>query len=560
MRESVHLVQGLTQILRNLLTHSRSQIAAIVIFTGMAFADFVFRKIIFPSYANFLQNNGFQPKWAELDAGFGPIIWLIVFAFILGSLTIVISFAAQNVPKLIDLYMDHWPSLFFVWWTLACLVHSLILFYLSQSGVDVFASVIFNYHFLILFSMVIGFPFILVILKSSKTANVIENLLNGSFKSINRLSEMGSGYQLSPSRQAKVQHQLFEELNQLMDLLVYVPYKEPKAQIIIGIGDLLRHYIGLKPSFPDNFFQVNKIIEDDISFRTMKQSLPEVTKTRTFFEQKSFRLIGNVYNTFLEAGEFDLSTLCVEQLSRVGKTAINLQDEALVEVINIRLNTHFRFALKHSQQYNEPRNLYNLVFHYGQFLECLAKHKDINRIKTCLGYFVFYGQQCFLSIPRAPSLGFILDTLAAEMQKLMIQIYTDNWEIELQKEFLLKFLLFDNFQDMEESFVINFFSKNHGIRLLHIGLALFYLEQNEKDFALLIAKDTMQDIDLLGMDLFNQNMKTIFARLKFSGPKFWEDTDRGNLNIYYTPYASQIDHFQLMQKDCQNEKSKLIPA
>jgi hypothetical protein len=33
-------------------------------------------------------------------------------------------------------------------------------------------------------------------------------------------------------------------------------------------------------------------------------------------------------------------------------------------------------------------------------------------------------------------------------------------------------------------------------------------------------------------------------RLLFSGPTFWEDTDRGNLNIYYTSDQDQIDGFK----------------
>ena len=76
-------------------------------------------------------------------------------------------------------------------------------------------------------------------------------------------------------------------------------------------------------------------------------------------------MIGNIYNIFLDTGEFDLSTLCVEQLGQLGKKALENNDQALVDLITIRLNTYFRFALKHGQHHNEPRNLYNLVFHCG---------------------------------------------------------------------------------------------------------------------------------------------------------------------------------------------------
>ena len=560
MRGSVNLLQGFTRILGVLLTRSRSLYAALIIFGVMGLADFLFRTYLFPVYTDFLLNIGANPDWTQLDVGFAPIVWLSFFAIVLGSLTIVITFAAQNVPKLIDLYMSHWPSLLFVWWSAACLVHALSIKVLAEGGIQIIPSLVFNFHVLLAVSLVIGFPFIFSILRSTKTSNVIENLLNGSFSTINILAAKGSDGKISAHEHAKIQYQLFEGLNQLIDLLVYVPFKEPKAQVIEGIGALLRHYVQLKPKIPDSFFMVDKRIHDDISFRTMKSLMAEVEKTRTFYEQKSVRLIGNVYNVFLDTGEFDLSTLCVEQLSQVGKTAIACDDQELIDVITVRLNTHFRFALKHGQHHNEPRNLYNLVFHYGQFIGYLMEYQQVDRIKTCIGYFVFYGQQCFNAIQRAKSLAFILDVLAFEMQKLMLKIYQEKWDRELQEEMLQKFLVFDNFQDMDKNFAVQFFSQNHGIRLLHIGLALFYLNQQEDEFAEKIAKDTVQDMDLMGATLFNKTMSTIYARLQFSGPTFWEDTDRGNLNIYYTPYQDEISSFKKIQQEFLLENKEKIPA
>lgn len=560
MRGTVNLLQGFTRILGVLLTRSRSLYAALIIFGVMGLADFLFRTYLFPIYTDFLLNIGANPDWTQLDVGFAPIVWLSFFAIVLGSLTIVITFAAQNVPKLIDLYMDHWPSLLFVWWSAACLVHALSIKVLSEGGIQIIPSLVFNFHVLLAVSLVIGFPFIFSILRSTKTSNVIENLLNGSFSTINILAAKGSDGKISAHEHAKIQYQLFEGLNQLIDLLVYVPFKEPKAQVIEGIGALLRHYVQLKPKIPDSFFMIDERIHDDISFRTMKSLMSEVEKTRTFYEQKSVRLIGNVYNVFLDTGEFDLSTLCVEQLSQVGKTAIACDDQELIDVITVRLNTHFRFALKHGQHHNEPRNLYNLVFHYGQFIGYLMEYQQVDRIKTCIGYFVFYGQQCFNAIQRAKSLAFILDVLAFEMQKLMLKIYQEKWDRELQEEMLQKFLVFDNFQDMDKNFAVQFFSQNHGIRLLHIGLALFYLNQQEDEFAEKIAKDTVQDMDLMGATLFNKTMTTIYARLQFSGPTFWEDTDRGNLNIYYTPYQDEISSFKKIQQEFLLENKEKIPA
>jgi len=345
-----------------------------------------------------------------------------------------------------------------------------------------------------------------------------------------------------------------------LDLLVYVPYKEPKAHVIEGIGKLIQHYVKLKHKIPELLFKINPIIEEDISFRTMKSQLVEIEKSKTFYEQKSFRLIGNAYNIFLESGEFDLSSLCAEQLSQVGKTAIECNDEELIEVITVRMNTYFRFALKHAQHNNEPRNLYNLIFHYGQLLEHLTENNQVDRVKNCIGHFVYYGQQCFNAISSANSLSFILDVIAFEIQKLLINVYKNKWDREIQKGLLLKFLLFDNFQDIDRDFARNFFSQNHGIRMLHIGLALFYIKQKEDEFTNMIATDTMQDLRLFGESLFTKTMRTIFNRLEKSGPKFWEDTDRGNLNIYYTPYQDQISYFIKIQDHLKLQNEETISA
>jgi len=159
-------------------------------------------------------------------------------------------------------------------------------------------------------SLVIGFPFVLSILKSTKTSNVIENLLEGSYAKFKRLAKKGPTGIISQEEHAKIQYQLFEELNQLMDLLVFVPYKEPKSQIIEGIGELLRYYVKLKPKFPEDFYKIDQQIRDDISFRTLKSLLAEVEKSHTFYEQKSFRMIGNVYNVFLDNGD-SIFLLCV---------------------------------------------------------------------------------------------------------------------------------------------------------------------------------------------------------------------------------------------------------
>jgi len=536
------------QILRNLLTNPRSLQAGIIIFAGLFLADLLFRSF-FKTFSDFLEGGDTEILWAEIDVGFAPILWLVFITLILGSLTIVISFAAEKVPKLIDLYMDHWPSLFFVWFTIALYVHALTIKLMAEMQMDVRPSLILNYNILLPLFMIIGFPFILSILYSTKTGKVIEQLFGSIQQVYLKLASIGPTGDLHPKKRLKWQIHLFETTNQLIDLLVYVPYKEPKAQIIEGLGDLLIEYLKWKKDFPVSFFEVTEDIREDISFKTLKGQFEDIEKDRVFYELKNFRVIGNAFISFIEAGEFDLSTLCVDQVQRIGVQAVELKHDKMMDLVLIHLNTHLRFALKHGRFNNEPRNLYNLIFHYGKFVQSLIEQRDLPRVKTSYGHYLFYGQAIFEALLDAPSLAFILDTLATEMKKGLIKMYELHWDREHYFEQLKQFLLLDNLQNIDRSFAFNFFSKNHGIRLLHIGMALFFLENNEEEWARLIAKDTMQDYDLLGKETFHKTMNTIYARLQFSGPTFWEDTDRGNVNIYYSPHQNQINVFREIQNE-----------
>ena len=535
-----------THALRLLFTSSLSLRMAALSFSLLFGADRIFALWIFPHYAAFLEH--WDPNWANIDTIFAPIVWLSYVTMLLGSLTVVITFAATSTPKLIDLYMEDRRSLMLVWWSLGCMAHALTIKLYPELGLSHPASIVFNYHFLLPSFVFVSFPFILLSLRSTKTANVIDSLFRNMDEILDRLVRQGPDKKLSPRSVQSQQVQLFETLNQLMDLLIYVPYKEPKAMIIEGMGRLIIRYVQLKAHFPRDFFLISQKARNDISFRTMQGLLDELEEKQIFLEQKSLRLIGNAYITFLEEGQFDLSTLCAEQINYIGKEVVAQGDEVLIDVITVRLNTHFRFALKHAQAHNEPRNLYNLVFHYGQFASHLVAHDHQEGLKTCFRHFGFYALQCFNASPQAMALAFILDTLAVEMQKLLMALYERQWDRPTQEELLQQFLMLDNFQNVDHQFAKNFFSKNVGVRLLHIGLALYYLEQGEEAWAEGIAEDTLQDWDLMGEELFHKTMGMIFMRLKFSGPTFWEDTDRGNLNIYYTPYVQHLETFQALQK------------
>ena len=60
------MMQGFTRIMRALLTRSRSQYAALIIFSGMGLADFLFRTHIFPVYTYTLQKIGAKTEGSRV--------------------------------------------------------------------------------------------------------------------------------------------------------------------------------------------------------------------------------------------------------------------------------------------------------------------------------------------------------------------------------------------------------------------------------------------------------------------------------------------------------------
>ena len=81
----------------------------------------------------------------------------------------------------------------------------------------------------------------------------------------------------------------------------------------------------------------------------------------------------------MEQGEFDLSSMLAGEVAKIGLTAIESEDEELIELVIIRFNTFFRMAFKHAVGTNEPRNIYNLSFFYGCLLYTSPSPRDRTR-------------------------------------------------------------------------------------------------------------------------------------------------------------------------------------
>jgi len=534
-------------------------------------SDIIFNKYLFVPYTELIESiSGVNPGgFEELDVGFAPEVWQALLGMILGTLILVISIASQSIPKLIDIYMKNVPSLLYIWFLIISGGHALIIKIYGEIGLVREPSRIFNTHFLLTTCSIIAFPYVFYILRQTKPTNIINRIYNTNMDQITALtSKRNRALAHIPDVVEHQQYTIFEALNQLDDILEFSSFKELKADIVHDMSMTLQNYIRLKKNIAPAFFNVSPKVRTDISFKTMVGQFGEMERNQSFYEQKCFRLLGNVYIRLLEHGEFDLSSMVAGEMETLGLTAIEEDNTELVDIIIIRFNTLLRFAIKHGVRNNEPRNLYNLGFYYGNFIKHLVEHKKIDHVKRCFMYLRIYGVEIFKHGSNSPAMYFIVDVIATEMKKVLEQIYHDGWDVEIQNGMLGEMLQVDSPPDFNKEDMARGVLINNGVRVLQFGLALFYQREGMNDFVDRIAKDVLDDLEVLGEATFSQVIEMTSNRLLFSGPTFWEDTDRGNLNIYYTSDQDQIDSFkqrlyeiaQTQLKKTTTEKYKLTHA
>jgi hypothetical protein len=475
---------------------------------------------------------------------FAPEVWLSLLSLVLGTLIIVISIASQNTPKLIDLYIKDRISLVYIWFLASCVAHNLWLqFFLSSNDISHMGSIFLNTYIFLPIALLLSIPYIFYILLYTKTSNVIEKIFSLNIKNLMKLKHQ-SYYALlnKPNIKSWYQYRMMEALNQLDDLLAFVAFKEPKAAIIEKIGQTIQAYIGIKKQINPAFFLLSDQSKSDISFKTLTNQFSEIEETQTFYEQKAFRLLGNSYFKFIEENNFDLASLCVSQLASCGNTAVDYGDEQLLKLILVRFNTFLRFGIKHGLNNSEARNIYNAVFHYRLFINKLIETNNQKYIRQSCNYLKIYGTEIFKHSQRDAAFTFLVDVFSWEMRQILISLNESNTEDTFQEEILDYFLQMDNPPDIQRDKIGQTRIINDGVRIMQIGLALYYLRTEKMGFVDKIITDILDDYRHLGKD-FVFAVESSCHKIQMFGPTFWEDTDRGNANLYYAEEKDYIPAF-----------------
>ena len=482
-----------------------------------------------------------------IDLTFAPEIWGGVLAMVLGTLIIVIAIAAESSPKLMDLFVKDWLSLIYVWFLILASLHAvLIMFYVAPLG-RASSSVLNTYIYLFLASL-FTLPYIFYILLYSKTSNVVATISSIIQNFINNIKKpmIQSAMKNDISIVGEYQKEIMGSLDQLDDLLAFTEFKETQTEIIREISQIIQLYLREKKNYDDAFFLLTDTIKSNATFRTYTEhQYKEMAESKTFYEVKTFRLLGSAYIKMITNDRFDIASLIPAEMVDIGKTCLEVKDDVPLEHVNIRFNTLFRFAIKHAYKNNEPRNLYNLAFHYANMIQEYIKSDRVDMAKYCYDKFKFYANDIYKNAESNPGLYFVVDTLTFELKKCQVLVHNKRWKDEDQLELLKMILQLDKPPGYSKDEVDKgILGGNNGTRRIQIGLALFYLSVNKINFAKAIAEDYLDDLAYFDEKTFKSNANTQCFLLSIFGPQFWEDTDRGTLNIYFAPEKDQIESFK----------------
>ncbi len=526
----------------------RTAISFALVLIAVLLTDELFNSYYY-SIVNFLDNQFgiIFDDHNNVDLTFAPEIWGGVLAMVLGTLIIVIAIAAESSPKLMDLFVKDWLSLCYVWFLIIASLHAVVIMYYFEP-LNRISSVILNSYIYLFIASIFALPYIFYILLYSKTSNVVSTI-SGIIK--NFIYKMGTPSINSVMENditvvEEYQKEIMGSLDQLDDLLSFIEFKETQTEIIREISTIIQTYIKKKPRFNEEFFSLTPTIRANATFRTYTEiQYQEMAESYTFYETKTFRLLGNAYIKMIENDRFDIASLIPAELVDIGKVCIEMGDDTIMNNVNIRFNTLFRFAIKHAYKNNEPRNLYNLAFHYSNMIQEYVKADRVDMVKYCYDKFKFYANDIYKNAANNPSLYFIVDTLTFELRKCQVLIHESDWEEEDQMDLLKLILQLDkppgySKEDVDKGIL----GGNNGTRRIQIGLALFYISVSKKEFAVAIAEDYLDDLAYFDEKTFKQNANTQCFLLSIFGPTFWEDTDRGNLNIYFAPEKDQLEPFK----------------
>ncbi|WP_258097498.1 hypothetical protein [Marinoscillum pacificum] len=467
---------------------------------------------------------------------FAPEIWLTLLSIVLGTLIIVISIASQSNPKLIDYYLGDYPSLYYTSAiTLAAMEGVYLQLNLTVESVFWNNILFLNSYVLLPVAILNAIPYTFYILSYTKTSSLIDTIYVRHRIVQNRLFRANSVKKIEA-----LQLELFDTINQLDDQHGFIHYKEPKSQIISILGELLTHYIHNKNRINTSFFTLSEGAQLDISFRTLSDKFDQIAQDKTIYEHKIFRIYSGIYSHLMDGGHHDLASQCANELTKIGYAATASRNPIVTDLTLMQFNTLLRFGIKYATQTKDIRHVYNSVFHYTQLImHFVETRQEKFLIKSC-EYLTYYGTEIYKLSLQESQFIFLIDAFASEIQRILIAVHDKGYEERFQVQ-LLK--IYANLEpDIDQDAHLDRVRKNMA-RSVKIALILYYVDQKEEVFVQQLIDDIVDDLRYFESKEVIDLIKRDCQFLAQTKETFWEYTDRGDKNIYYTPYKKHLKDF-----------------
>lgn len=464
---------------------------------------------------------------------YAPEIWLTLLALVFGTLIIVVSIASENTPKLIDLFIGDPKGRLYIWLIMFSCLENIYLQLFAPSQMAFLANLIFiNSYVLMPVLILLAIPYTYYILKYTKNANVIDRIYR---ENLFALTTVGHNAIQQNHRL------LFDTVNQLHDLLEYIQFKEPKGDIIVRMGRSVRKYLECKRTFPEEYFLLDEVIRNDISFRTLSEKFKQIEQHRTFYEVKIFRVLGTSYLSLMKENHYELASLCGNELFETGRKAVVLDDQPVVDLVLIHFNTFLRHGINQGLKSREIRNVYNTIYHYSRLIHVFVEKGDHLRIKQSGQYLALYAKEAARLSVSDPLFVFMVEGLSWELKKLLVLLHRGKFPRDLQRGLLLDMTQLQPAQLKR----VGKYRKNHsGVRLIQIALCLYYLNVREEEFCSFLIESILGELSDLEMEEIRELIRSDCRTLSAESEEFWEETDQGNRNIFYTPDKDQIQVFK----------------
>lgn len=488
--------------------------------------------------------------------GFAPEVWLSVLSLVLGTLIIVISIASQGTPRLIDLYLNNWPSIFYIWFIVLSSVHSIlyIMFAVFENRVS---SGFLNSYLLLPIALLGSLPYIFFILNYSKVDNVIQVLylqVKSRLHIVSKISKLG----LLENKEvvSVMQKVVLEKINQLTALFYFVGYNESKQIVLDYLIRSLLFYAEGKKEIDSRFFFISGEIRQDLAFSNyIEYQFQKMEKRQSFFEEKILKEVGLIYNSFLEQKNYGLASSCCAKVVEVGKYTIEKEDEIMTSLITIRINTMFRYSLKHSLNVKSTRIINNFVFQTGKLLDVIITLKKSGELFRMYDFIQIYGNELYVLSLKNKMMKFSYISLLAEVKRSIIRMNEEDWDNEIQEKLLGRMLSINSFKHSNKEAALKEREKNDKYRMIYLGLALYYCGDKKFDLALFIVRRLLNDLERLNGNEKYDLMEYALNKLKDIPLSFWEDNDRGSFNVYYVSETDLIEPLLKLISKIINEES-----